>query len=93
VAELPVNRWPRFSTANQGYGFLKLFRDPESDTLLGARALCPEAGDLMSELSLILRHKIPLSEIADSIVPYLTLTEGIQRCADKFYDHFDETCQ
>jgi len=86
MAELLVKRWPRFSTANQDFGFLKLFRDPRNDTLVGARALCPEAGDLMSELSLILRKQIPLKEIADAIVPYLTLTEGIQRCADKFYD-------
>ncbi|MGA0332986.1 MAG: dihydrolipoyl dehydrogenase family protein [Kiritimatiellia bacterium] len=85
-AELPVKRWPRFSTANQDFGFLRLFRDPETDTLLGARALCPEAGDLMSELSLILRHRLPLRQIAESVVPYLTLTEGIQRCAAKFYD-------
>ena len=91
-AELPVNRWPRFSTANQSFGFLKLFRDAATDTLLGARALCPEAGDLMSELALILRHRIPLTEIANSIVPYLTLTEGIQRCADKFFDTVDEKC-
>lgn len=84
-AELPVNRWPRFSTANEDRGFLKLFRDPATDTLLGARALCPEAGDLMSELSLILHHRIPLRDIAAALVPYLTLTEGIQRCAAKFH--------
>ncbi|MDF3130813.1 NAD(P)/FAD-dependent oxidoreductase [Kiritimatiellaeota bacterium B1221] len=84
-AELPVNRWPRFSTANQDFGFLKMFRHPQTDTLIGARAFCPEAGDLMSELSLIMRYEIPLKEIANSLVPYLTLTEGIQRCAAKFY--------
>lgn len=84
-AELPVNRWPRFSTANEDRGFLKLFRDADTDTLLGARALCPEAGDLMSELSLILNRGIPLRDIANALTPYLTLTEGIQRCAAKFY--------
>ncbi len=84
-AELPVNRWPRFSTANREFGFLKMFRHPQTDTLIGARALCPEAGDLMSELSLIMKHEIPLKEIAGALVPYLTLTEGIQRCAAKFY--------
>jgi mercuric reductase len=84
-AVLPTNRWPRFSTLGQDNGFLKLFRNPESDLLLGARALCPEAGDLMSELGLILRHRIPLRDIAGTLYPYLTLSEGIQRCADRFY--------
>jgi len=84
-AELPVNRWPRFSTMREHRGVLKLFRNPKDDTLLGARALCPEGGDLMSELSLIRRHRIPLREVADSLSPYLTLNEGIQKCAAKFY--------
>lgn len=84
-ATLSVSRWPRFSTLNGKDGFLKLFRDPLTDTLIGARALCPEAGDLMSELNLIIRHQIPLKDIANSLVPYLTLSEGIQLCAAKFY--------
>ena len=84
-AELPVARWPRFSTVHQNVGFLKLYRNPETDLLLGARALCPEAGDLMSELALIRDHRIPLKTIADRVVPYLTLNEGIQRCAAKFH--------
>lgn len=84
VAELPVNRWPRFSSAREHRGFLRLFRDPRSDTLVGARALCPEGGDLMSELSLILQHRIQLREVASRLVPYLTLSEGIQRCAARF---------
>lgn len=84
-AVLPVNRWPRFSTINGQDGFLKMFRDPTTDTLIGARALCPEAGDLMSELSLIIKYEIPLKEIAGALVPYLTLSEGIQLCAAKFY--------
>jgi len=84
-AELPVSRWPRFSTINETRGYLKLFRNPETDTLLGARAVCPEAGDLISELALIREHRIPLRTIADRAVPYLTLNEGIQRCAAKFH--------
>ena len=84
-AELPVSRWPRFSTINETRGFLKMFRDPESDTLVGARAVCPEAGDLISELALIQEHRLSLKTIADRVVPYLTLNEGIQRCAAKFH--------
>jgi mercuric reductase len=84
-AELPVSRWPRFSTVHETRGMLKLYRNPETDLLLGARAICPEAGDLMSELALIRDHRIPLNTIADRMVPYLTLNEGIQRCAAKFH--------
>jgi len=85
-ATLPVARWPRFRVAREERGFLRLIRDRPTDTLLGARALCPEGGDLMTELRLILRHRIPLREIAGATYPYLTLSEGIQRCAAKFYE-------
>ena len=84
TAELPVARWPRFRVSRHSRGFLRLIRDRKTNTLLGARAIAPEAGDLMSEISLIIRHKIPLSEITDSLYPYLTLSEGIQRCAQRF---------
>ncbi len=85
-AELPVNRWPRFSTVREERGFLKLFRNRETDTLVGARGICPQAGDLASELALLHRYKIPLKEVANGFSPYLTLNEGIQRCAAKFGD-------
>jgi len=83
-AVLPVNRWPRFSTLGEERGFLKLYRDPATDLLLGARALCPEGGDLMTELAWIRRKRIPLREVAASLAPYLTLSEGISKCAARF---------
>ncbi|MCC5848713.1 MAG: NAD(P)/FAD-dependent oxidoreductase [Verrucomicrobia bacterium] len=84
-AVLPVNRWPRFSTAHETRGFLKLYRDPKTDLLLGARVICPEGGDLTTELAWIRNKKIPLREVATSLAPYLTLSEGISKCAAKFY--------
>jgi len=83
-AVLPVNRWPRFSTLGEERGFLKLIRDVNTDCLVGARALCPEGGDLMTELGWILRKRIPMKEVAGSLAPYLTLSEGIQKCAGRF---------
>ncbi len=83
-AVLPVNRWPRFSTLGEDRGFLKLIRDVNTDCLVGARALCPEGGDLMTELGWILRKRIPMKEVAGSLAPYLTLSEGIQKCAGRF---------
>ncbi|MCC5845190.1 MAG: NAD(P)/FAD-dependent oxidoreductase [Verrucomicrobia bacterium] len=83
-AVLPVNRWPRFSTLGEDRGFLKLIRDVKTDCLVGARALCPEGGDLMTELGWILRKRIPMREVAGSLAPYLTLSEGVQKCAGRF---------
>jgi len=83
-AELPVARWPRFRVAGISHGFLRLIRDRQTGLLLGARAVCPEAGDLMTELGRVIRHRIPVQTLADEFSPYLTLSEGIQRAAARF---------
>lgn len=84
AAEQPVARWPRFRVACETRGFLRLIRDRKTNNLLGARIICPEAGDLVSELALMMRHNIPISEIAKVLHPYLTLSEGIEKAAGKF---------
>ncbi|MFT5497200.1 MAG: mercuric reductase, partial [Kiritimatiellia bacterium] len=85
TAELLVARWPRFRVAREDRGFLRLIRDPHTDLLVGARALAPEAGDLMTELGMVMKHRIKVKELAETLSPYLTLSEGIQRAAAKFY--------
>ena len=84
TAELPATRWPRLRVANDTRGFLRLVRDRKTGQLLGARILCAEAGDLAGELSLAMRHKIPVAELARTLHPYLTLAEGIERAAGRF---------
>ena len=83
-AELPVARWPRFRVAGVSHGFLRLIRDRRTDRLVGARAVAPEAGDLMTEISLLIRRSVTVPEIVALPYPYLTLSEGIQRCAIRF---------
>jgi len=83
-ATLPVARWPRFRVAHETRGFLELLRDRRTDRLLGGRVLAPEGGDLVTELGLAIRHGIKVSELASAFHPYLTLSEGIQRAAQRF---------
>ena len=83
-AELPVARWPRFRVAGISHGFLRLIRDRRTNRLVGARAIAPEAGDLMTEISLLIRRGVTIPEILALPYPYLTLSEGIQRCAMRF---------
>ncbi len=84
TVELPVARWPRFRVAGVSHGFLRLIRDRRTDRLVGARAVAPEAGDLMTEISLLIRRGVTIPEILALPYPYLTLSEGIQRCAMRF---------
>lgn len=84
AATLPLSEVPRAIAALDTRGFIKLIRNPETDKLLGARIVAPEGGELIMELSLAIKYGITVTELAESIHPYLTLSEGIKLAAISF---------
>ncbi|MBX5438422.1 MAG: mercury(II) reductase [Thermoflavifilum sp.] len=84
VSKLPLSDVPRSIAARDMRGFIKLIRHTETDELLGARILAPEAGELIMTLSLVMKYRIPVSELAHQLFPYLTLQEGIKLAALAF---------
>ena len=75
---------PRSIVALDTRGFIKLIRNPENDLLLGARIVAPEGGELLMQLSLMIKYKIPLKEIVGMFHPYLTLSEGVKLAVMSF---------
>lgn len=75
---------PRSIVALDTRGFIKLIRNPENDLLLGARIVAPEGGELLMQLSLMIKYKIPLKEITGMFHPYLTLSEGVKLAVMSF---------
>lgn len=75
---------PRSIVALDTRGFIKLIRNPENDLLLGARIVAPEGGELLMQLSLMIKYEIPLKEIVGMFHPYLTLSEGVKLAAMSF---------
>ncbi len=84
VSKIALSEVPRAITAMDTRGFIKLIRHPETDQLLGARIIAPEGGELVMELSLAIKYGITTSELAESLHPYLTLSEGIKLAAIGF---------
>lgn len=84
MASLPLSEVPRSEAELDTRGFIKLIKNPETDTLLGARVIAPEGGELIIELSLAIKYSIPINDLADSFHPYLTLSEGIKLAAITF---------
>ncbi|MBX9853009.1 MAG: mercury(II) reductase [Cytophagaceae bacterium] len=84
VKVLPLSEAPRSQAALDTRGFIKLIRNKENDLLLGARVIAPEGGELISELGLAVKFKIPVKELANHFHPYLTLSEGIKLAAITF---------
>ncbi|MGE0454753.1 MAG: mercuric reductase [Vicinamibacteria bacterium] len=65
-------------------GLLKIVLRAGSDRILGATIVAPEAGNLISELTLAMTAGIGLGKIADTIHPYPTQGEVVKRAADAY---------
>ncbi len=84
VAKLPLSYVSRTLTARDARGFIKLIKERGTDRLLGASILAPEAGDIIVEPALAIRHGIGVSDLVAAFHPYLTQAEGIRLAAQTF---------
>ncbi len=85
VATLPLSYVPRALAARDTRGFIKLIKERGGDRLLGASLIAPEAGDLIMEPALALRHGIGVRALASAFHPYLTQAEAVKLAAQAFY--------
>ncbi|MFP6764049.1 MAG: FAD-dependent oxidoreductase, partial [Planctomycetaceae bacterium] len=65
-------------------GFVKVHVKAGSDRIVGATIVAPNAGDMISELTLAIQHGIGLSQIAGVIHPYPTQAEAIRKLGDQY---------
>ena len=76
-ATVPLSEVAKTATYNHAYakstGFLTLLSDGE--TLTGAFALGPEAGEWMQQATLAIRAQVPLAVLRDVIQPFPTFSE------------------
>jgi pyruvate/2-oxoglutarate dehydrogenase complex dihydrolipoamide dehydrogenase (E3) component len=77
TATVPVSEVAKMATYTHAYaeskGFLSLLSDGE--TLTGAYALGPEAGEWMQQATLAIRAQVPLDVLRDVIQPFPTFSE------------------
>ena len=73
----------------QSTGFLTLLSD--GDTLAGAYALGPEAGEWMQQATLAIRARVPLDVLRDVIQPFPTFSEifvaGLKALRSQITEH------
>lgn len=84
VSKIYLEDVPRYAAALDTRGFIKLIRNPETDKLLGARIVAPDAGEMIMELSMAIKYGITVTELKNSFHPYLTASEGIKLAAITF---------
>lgn len=77
TASVPFEDVARAIVADQRVGCVKLVVDRSSHQILGGHILGAHAGELIAEVALAMRHRLPVSSICDTIHAYPTLAEGV----------------
>jgi pyruvate/2-oxoglutarate dehydrogenase complex dihydrolipoamide dehydrogenase (E3) component len=65
-------------------GFVRVHVCKGTDRIVGATIVASNAGDMISEISLAMTHKLGLGRIASTIHPYPTQGEAIRQVADMY---------
>ena len=71
---VPLSAVQASITSNFRIGFLKLIADNQGK-LISATAVCPNAEEVLQEAALLIRHKLPLTQIASTPHPTGSWTE------------------
>lgn len=75
---------PRAQAARDTRGMVKLIADAQTDHLIGAHILAPEAGEMIQTAVLAIRFGIRVGELRETMFPYLTNAEGLKLAALAF---------
>jgi hypothetical protein len=71
-------------------GFVKLIIGTDSQKILGCTIVAPNAGDMITEVTVCMQHDIGVAQLAGVIHPYPTTQEAIRQCALQCYKHFKD---
>lgn len=81
ASTLPMAQVPRALAARDTRGLIKLVVDVAGDRMLGAHVLAPEAGDVIQTAVLAIRFGLTVSQLRETMFPYLTNVEGLKLAA------------
>jgi len=76
VTEYDMGELDRAITDDNAYGRVKVLTKPGKDELLGVNIVGPQAGELLAEYVLAMKHGIGLNKILGTIHSYPTLAEA-----------------
>ncbi|MBW4553771.1 MAG: mercuric reductase [Aphanocapsa sp. GSE-SYN-MK-11-07L] len=79
---IPFNDLDRAIADGEEVGFVKIHHRRGSDQIVGATIVAKHAGEMISELTVAIAHKIGLNKLAQVIHPYPTQAEAIKQAAD-----------
>jgi dihydrolipoyl dehydrogenase len=81
VGKFPFTANGRARAMGETEGFVKLLADKATDRLLGAHIIGPEAGTLISELTMAIEFGASAEDVARTCHPHPTLEEAVKEAA------------
>jgi len=84
VIEMPFERLDRAITDAETDGYLKLLHDENSDRILGATIVAVHAGEMISEVTSAIVHRLGLNALSQVIHAYPTQAECLKKAADTY---------
>jgi mercuric reductase len=79
---LPLDAVPRAIVNRETTGVFKM--DAKSHKILGAHVVAENAGDVIYAATLAVKFGLTIEDIRESLVPYLTMAEGLKLAALTF---------
>ena len=81
---IPMSEVDRARADGDEEGFVKILVRRRTDAIVGATVVSRHAGDMISEITTAMAHRIGLGSFAGIIHPYPTRAEAIRKAADAF---------
>ena len=79
-----LDQVPRALAARDTRGLAKLVAEQTTGRLLGAHMLAPEAGDSIQTAALAIKQGMSVTDLAETVFPYLTMVEALKLAAIGF---------
>lgn len=81
---LELSSVPKAIIKGRTEGAVKLVIHPETKQILGVHILAPHAGELISQAMLMLKNKMTIYDVVDTLPVFPTLSEALKLCALSF---------
>ncbi|GHO86022.1 dihydrolipoyl dehydrogenase family protein [Dictyobacter formicarum] len=85
VVTFPWREIDRAQTENEQAGFIKLILKGRKEEIVGAHLIGAQAGELLGELALAMKHHLSIGHIYNTIHPYPTYSTGLQQATFQAY--------
>jgi dihydrolipoamide dehydrogenase len=82
---LPLSRNPRAKMLGITEGFVKLFSERGSGTVLGGVIVAPRASELIFPVTLAVAHRLNVDQVANTFTVYPSLSGSIAEAARRLH--------